>query len=142
MSTTIRCYQSADAQAVSDLWNEVFPAPAPHNLPEKILADKLPLADDLIFVAELNGQIVGTTIAGWDGHRGWLYAVAVSADQRRSGIGAELVRAAEGALAALGCSKVNLQIRAGNEAVANFYASLGYEVEPRTSMGRLLDSPE
>ena len=41
-------------------------------------------------------------------------------------------------LAQLGCSKINLQVRAENAAVAAFYRSLGYEVEERVSMGKRL----
>ncbi len=75
-------------------------------------------------------------MAGYDGHRGWFYAIAVDPDCRRSGIGAALVRQARARLERLGCRKINLQIRARNEAVATFYQSLGTEVEPNTSMGR------
>ena len=99
---------------------------------------KLAFQPDLFFVAEDEDMIVGTVMAGYDGHRGWLYAVAVSQSHRRSGVGTALVRAAESALRDLGCGKVNLQVRAGNEEVANFYDRLGYGVEERVSMGRIL----
>jgi ribosomal protein S18 acetylase RimI-like enzyme len=74
--------------------------------------------------------------AGYDGHRGWLYAVAVGRQYRRSGVGTALVRKAEAALRELGCNKINLQVRAGNAAVTDFYSRLGYAVEERISMGR------
>lgn len=72
------------------------------------------------------------------GHRGWLYAVAVLKQHRGQGIGRALVHEAERRLAALGCRKINLQIRASNRAVAEFYARLGYSVEDRISMGKRL----
>ena len=92
--------------------------------------------DGLFFVALVGGQVIGTTLGGYDGHRGWLYAVAVAPAFRSSGIGAALVRRAEGALAERGCTKINLQIVGSNAGVADFYQSLGYEVEDRISMGR------
>jgi len=138
----IRRYRDADHAQLGQFWQLVFNEQAPHNFPARIIADKLAmpseLGRELLLICECEGRIVGTTLAGWDGHRGWLYAVAVHPDCRRLGLGAALVRAAEAALAELGCNKINLQIRAGNEAVANFYRALGYAVEARTSMGRLL----
>ena len=80
--------------------------------------------------------MIGSILAGYDGHRGWLYSVAVHADYRRHGLGSSLVRYAEQALTALGCMKINLQITSGNDAVAGFYEALGYGVEPRISMGK------
>ena len=80
--------------------------------------------------------MIGTILAGYDGHRGWLYSVAVHRDYRRQGLGASLVRYAEQALTALGCMKINLQITGGNDAVVGFYEALGYGVEPRISMGK------
>jgi ribosomal protein S18 acetylase RimI-like enzyme len=77
-------------------------------------------------------------MAGYDGHRGWLYAIAVHPDWRRSGLGSRLVRHAERALAGLGCMKINLQLLATNSATVDFYESIGYVVEPRVSMGKVL----
>jgi ribosomal protein S18 acetylase RimI-like enzyme len=77
-------------------------------------------------------------MAGYDGHRGWLYAIAVHPECRRTGLGSLLVRHAERALASIGCMKINLQLLATNEATAAFYRSLGYAVEPRISMGKVL----
>jgi len=77
-------------------------------------------------------------MAGYDGHRGWLYSVAVREKNRRSGAGTALVRQAEQALHALGCGKVNLQVRTTNDAVVRFYERLGYAVEDRISLGRRL----
>ncbi|WP_320392295.1 GNAT family N-acetyltransferase [Pseudomonas sp. P9_31] len=82
----------------------------------------------------------GTVLAGYDGHRGWLYSVAVHPSHRRKGIGVKLVRHAEGALTARGCMKINLQIVSANEGVKTFYESLGYSTEPRISMGKKIES--
>ena len=75
-------------------------------------------------------------MAGYDGHRGWIYSVAVAPSYLRRGIGARLVSFAEKALTAKGCVKINLQIMEGNESVAAFYSSLGFSVEKRVSMGK------
>ena len=133
----IRKYQPHDRDSLIAFWEEVFPNPAPHNQPARVIEEKLKV-DDLIFLAEEEGRILGACQAGYDGHRGWLYGVAVSSNQRRRGIGSELVKAAINALREKGCGKVNLQIRAGNTAVAAFYKTLGFEVEERLSMGRHL----
>lgn len=77
-------------------------------------------------------------MAGYDGHRGWLYALAVSDGHRRLGVGSALVREVEARLAALGCRKINLQIRATNIQVQAFYDRLGYGTEDRVSMGKRL----
>ena len=139
----IRTYEDSDEPAVVDLWRRSFadPNPAPHNDPAASIRRKLAVGRELFFVAEADGAVVGTVLAGYDGHRGWLYSVAVHPAHRRRGIGAALVRRAEAALAALaelGCPKVNLQVVESNAAVVGFYQKLGYAVEPRVSMGKRL----
>lgn len=133
----IRKYQDQDKQALISLWETVFPNAATHNQPARVIEEKLAV-DDLIFIAEEGEVILGACQAGYDGHRGWLYGVAVAPQQRRRGIGSRLVETALDALRQRGCGKVNLQIRAGNTGVAEFYRSLGFEVEDRLSMGRHL----
>jgi ribosomal protein S18 acetylase RimI-like enzyme len=75
-------------------------------------------------------------MAGYDGHRGWLYALAVAPPHRRQGVGSLLVSHAERELTRKGCVKINLQILEGNESVTAFYAGLGFSVEKRVSMGK------
>src|SRR5664279_1567810 len=134
--TEIRQYDDAtDRAQVIELWRTVFGYEAAHNEPALSISKKLANGDLLFFVATQGPKVSGTVMAGYDGHRGWLYAVAVIPQMQRSGLGHRLVRAAEDALAALGCMKVNLQLLASNEATAAFYKSLGYTVEPRVSMG-------
>jgi ribosomal protein S18 acetylase RimI-like enzyme len=130
----IRKFQEADRQALILLWRTVFPDDPPHNEPGSVIKAKLEV-DDLIFVAEENGTLCGACIAGYDGHRGWLYAVAVLPDARRTGTGTELVQHAVSALKDIGCIKVNLQIRADNHQVEAFYKALGFASEERISMG-------
>ena len=133
----VRRYETADRDRLVALWREAFPDDPPHNEPSAVIDAKLAV-DDLIFVAEENGEPIGACLAGYDGHRGWLYSVAVARDRRRCGAGAALVERAVRELEALGCVKVNLQVRAGNAEVVAFYASLGFGVEERVSMGKRL----
>lgn len=134
----IRLYQDSDFDGVDALWREAFPEDPPWKHARNTIPAKRAFQPDLFFVAADGDQIVGSAMAGYDGHRGWLYAVAVSGRSQRKGIGARLVRTAEAALHALGCTKVNLQVRRSNEAVVRFYEALGYGVEPRISLGRRL----
>jgi ribosomal protein S18 acetylase RimI-like enzyme len=134
----IRTYQESDYPQVAALWAEVFPDDPPHNRAAVAVPRKLAVQPELFFVAEEAGRVAGTVMAGYDGHRGWLYAVAVDPRLRRRGVGTALVRHAEGALAALGCLKVNLQVRARNAEVVAFYEKLGFAVEERVSMGKRL----
>ncbi len=130
----VRKYQTQDRTSLIGLWQQVFPDDPPHNEPAYLIDAKLAV-DDLIFVAEAGSEIVGACMAGYDGHRGWLYALAVKPGYRRTRIGRELVNTAMQSLKMLGCIKVNLQIRASNTQVAAFYRSLGFNVEERLSMG-------
>ena len=131
----IRPCTTRDRAGVIALWERVFPDDPPHNAPARMFDAKLAVRDDMLFVAMDADRVVGTAMAGYDGHRGWLYSVAVSPEHRRRGIGTELVRHAVDALKAVGCIKVNLQIRATNAAVRGFYEPFGFEAEDRLSMG-------
>ena len=134
----IESYRGEHFDGVRALWLEAFPDDPPHNRAEVAIPAKLAMQPELLLVAVDGGKVVGTAMAGYDGHRGWLYSVAVRQTHRRAGIGTLLVREAERRLAQLGCGKVNLQVRAENAAVAAFYRTLGYEAEERVSMGKRL----
>jgi ribosomal protein S18 acetylase RimI-like enzyme len=132
----VRRYREHDLPGVKALWEEVFPTDPLWNRAEVAIPEKLAFQSELLFVAEEEGAILGTAMAGYDGHRGWLYSVAVMPSRQAMGIGRSLVEAAEAALGRLGCGKINLQVRSTNEAVIGFYRRLGYEVEDRISMGK------
>ena len=134
----IRSYSSKDRDQVITLWQNVFSDDSLHNEPSKVIDAKLAI-DELLFVAEDNDAIIGTAMAGYDGHRGWLYLVAVDPQQRRKGIGQQLVKHTMQALKTVGCVKVNLQIRSTNNQVVSFYESIGFVSEDRISMGKLID---
>jgi ribosomal protein S18 acetylase RimI-like enzyme len=132
-------FQESDEAAVAALWNGAFGYPGPHNAPANIIRHKLAVQRELFFVAFEDGELAGTVMGGYDGHRGWIYSLAVAPAFRRRGYGAALVRHVEHELAKLGCFKINLQVLASNAAVVGFYKSVGYHVEERISLGKLLE---
>lgn len=128
------------------LWSGVFVGgyEAPHNHPEVSIDLKTAYDPDLFLVAVDGDRLVGTVMGGFDGHRGWIYSLAVDEDERHRGIGTELMAEAERRLKERGCLKVNLQVMPDNEGVVQFYRELGFSVEDRLSMGKRLygGSPE
>jgi ribosomal protein S18 acetylase RimI-like enzyme len=134
----IRSYMESDETEVARLWRDVFSAAPAWNNPESDIRRKLEVQRELFFVALDGDKLVGTVLAGYDGHRGWVYYLAVSPQGRRSGTGRALMTRVEEELAALGCHKLNLQVRADNPVVVAFYRKLGYLIEERISMGKLL----
>ena len=136
--TVISYSDMAHRSQVIALWEAVFGYDAAHNRPSVVIDKKMAAEDQLFFVAVAGDLLVGTIMAGYDGHRGWIYSLAVSPSHRRQGIGSRLMSVAEAALRGRGCMKINLQIMEGNESVAAFYSSLGYSVEQRVSMGKRL----
>ena len=93
----------------------------------------------VLVACDQGGALVGTSMVGHDGHRGWVYYLAVAPEQQRSGIGRLLVRASEQWLAERGVPKLNLMVRKENEDVLAFYASLGYADGDVVVLGRFLD---
>jgi ribosomal protein S18 acetylase RimI-like enzyme len=79
-----------------------------------------------ILAARDAGQLVGTAMVGHDGHRGWVYYLAVAGDRRGQGIARALMAAAEAWCDAAGMPRLNLMVRAANAPVLGFYAGLGY----------------
>jgi ribosomal protein S18 acetylase RimI-like enzyme len=133
----IRPYRDSDLGAVVDLWQACDLA-RPWNPPARDIAFCRSSGHGEIFVAEADGGIIGTVMAGHDGHRGWVYYVAVHPARRRDGLGRRLVAQAEGWLATQGVPKLMLVIRDTNTAVQAFYERLGYAQEPRVLMAKWL----
>jgi alkylated DNA nucleotide flippase Atl1/ribosomal protein S18 acetylase RimI-like enzyme len=142
MRVEIRPYRDEDLPSVIELWQGAFPDAPPWNEPAADIARKLEVQPELFVVATDGGEIVGTAVAGYDGHRGWVYYVAVGPGHRRRGIGTALMRRVERELAGVGCPKLNLQVRGANREAVRFYESLGYVAEDRVSMGRRLEEPK
>jgi ribosomal protein S18 acetylase RimI-like enzyme len=136
MKEIIRPYCPVHRVQLIALWQQVFGYPDAHNQPGLAIDKKTAVADGLLFIAELDGKVVGSIMAGYDGHRGWIYSLAVLPEYRGAGIGSRLLQHAEGQLTALGAVKINLQIMNSNEKVAAFYRKHGYALEPRFAMGK------
>ncbi len=123
-------------QSVIEIWRHMFAYADARNSPGYVIDQKLAAADGLFWVALHKDAVVGSVMAGYDGHRGWIYSMAVRSHQQHQGVGSALLQHAERELAALGCVKINLQIMGGNEAVQSFYLANGFAVENRISMGK------
>ena len=134
----IRAYEEKDFRSVVTIWEKILPDSKPHNEPKTSLEKKLKMNDELLLVAEDEDNVVGTAMGGYDGHRGWIYSLAILPDYRRKGFGKHLLKELERKLAARGCLKVNLQVRETNSEVIAFYKSCGFEIEDRISMGKKL----
>ncbi len=134
----VRPFESRDRDHVVHILRRVFDDPRGWNAPDNAIARKLKMQDGLFFVSEFEEQIVGTVMAGFDGVRGWIYSLAIVPEFRRRGYASQLMNFAEGVLRDRGCKKLNLQVRSSNDSVVQFYQKLGFEVENRVSMGKLL----
>jgi ribosomal protein S18 acetylase RimI-like enzyme len=109
----IRSYQPQDQTGLVSLWNTVFPDDPPWNEPARLIQRKLAVQPELILVCVTQeGGVIGAVMAGFDGVRGWIHHLAVHPEHRRCGIATRLIRVAEASLYALGCDKLNLQVRA------------------------------
>ena len=139
-SITIATYNDAKHRSlVIALWKAVFGYEDARNRPGFVIDQKIAVNDGLFFVAMQKEQVIGTAMAGYDGHRGWIYSMAVHPKHRRQGIGSALLAHAEKRLSSLGCVKVNLQILKENHAVQQVYQANGYATENRISMGKQFD---
>ena len=133
----IREYRESDQDAVVTLWRECGLV-RPWNDPVKDIHRKLRVRRDLFLVGILDDRLVATVMAGYEGHRGWINYLAVARDCRGRGIGRRLMDEAEARLLAIGCPKINLQIRRSNTDAVEFYRSLGFSVDDSLSMGKRL----
>jgi ribosomal protein S18 acetylase RimI-like enzyme len=137
VTVRLRPFADADEDAVVRLWQAALLV-RPWNDPRRDIARKKRVQRELFLVAEDDGAVVGTAMAGYDGHRGWVYYLAVAPERQGTGLGRLLMTEAEAQLLALGCPKVNVQVRSGNEPVAAFYDRLGYSPDGATGFGKRL----
>ena len=135
-----RAFESADRDHVVALWRKCGLV-VPWNDPDRDIAGFLGCDDATILVACTGEAIVASAAVGYDGHRGWIYYVAVHPDHRRRGIGRRIMEAAEDWFKGRDVAKVQLMIRPDNHDVARFYARLGYQAAPRAVMQRWLAPP-
>ncbi len=112
----------------------------PWNNPKRDIERKLKVNPELFLVGVLDEKVVGTCMAGYEGHRGWINYLAVFPEYQRRGIAAKLMKVAEKKLKELGCPKINLQVRAANTGVISFYGQVGFKVDQVMSMGKKLEA--
>lgn len=138
----LRSYAAADENAVVELWQRCE-LTRPWNDPRKDIQRKLTVQPELFLVGEVEDRIIATIMAGFDGHRGWVNYLAVAPEHRTKGYGRLLMQHIEELLTARGCPKLNIQVRASNHGVLEFYRKIGYTTDEVVSLGKRLipDTP-
>jgi ribosomal protein S18 acetylase RimI-like enzyme len=131
----IRPFDELDQEAVIQLWHDCNLIVA-WNDPVKDISRKLLVDRDLFLVGEVDGEIVGSVMGGYEGHRGWVNYLAVALEHQRKGYGSQLMLEIEKLLIEKGCPKINLQIRTTNQNVISFYKSIGFTCDEVVSMGK------
>ena len=134
----IRPYAPADEEAVVQLWQECQ-LTRPWNDPRRDIARKLRVNPELFLVGTVDNRVVATIMGGYEGHRGWVNYLAVAPAHRKQGLGQAIMQAIEEKLRAMGCPKINIQIRTDNAAAIAFYAKLGYQPDAAVSLGKRLE---
>ena len=133
----IRAFQPGDEGAVVQLWHECG-LTRPWNDPHADIARKLSEQPELFLVGEVESQVIATAMVGFDGHRGWVYYLAVAPAQRTQSYGKALMQEAERLLVERGCPKLNLLVRSSNAEVIEFYRKLGYSQDDVVALGKRL----
>ena len=131
----IRPFDELDQEAVIQLWHDCNLIVA-WNDPIKDISRKLLVDRDLFLVGEFDGEIVGSVMGGYEGHRGWINYLAIAHEHQRKGYGSQLMLEVEKLLIEKGCPKINIQIRTTNQNVISFYESIGFKCDEVVSMGK------
>ena len=134
----IRPFQSIDEAEVIQLWMDCGLV-VPQNNPKRDIERKMRVNPELFLVGELDGKIIATCMAGYEGHRGWINYLAVAPPLQRQGYAKEIMAAAERLLSKAGCPKINLQVRSTNAKVIDFYKSIGFKIDDVVSLGKRLE---
>lgn len=137
----IRSYNLSDEKEIIQLWAECSLILS-QNDPIRDIKMKMKVNPELFLIGELNGKIIASCMAGYEGHRGSINYLAVLPKFQKEGYGAKILQKAEKLLTDIGCPKINLQIRKSNKKVVKFYKSLGYNVDEVINMGKRLEFRE
>lgn len=137
----IRPFELKDEEQVITLWKECKLV-VPWNDPKKDIQRKLKVNPELFLVGELDSEIIGSIMGGYEGHRGWVNYLAVSPLHQKKGYGRQLMDAVEVKFREMGCPKINLQVRETNLEVIEFYKAIGYDLDHVIGMGKRLESDE
>ena len=135
----IAAAEPADAETAVALWQGCG-LTRPWNDPHADFARALAGATSTILLARADGDVIGSVMVGHDGHRGWLYYLAVAPDRRGQGIGRALFAAAEHWLCAAGAPKVQLMVRSDNADALAFYDAIGLARQDVVVLGRFLNA--
>lgn len=138
---TTRPYRPDDEAAVIDLWTRCGLV-QPQNDPRQDIRRKSHMQPELFLVGTLDGKIVATVMAGYEGHRGWINYLAVCPTQQKRGYGRRLMAEAERLLRAHHCPKINLQVRTSNPDALAFYRAIGFVPDAVVSLGKRLEHDE
>jgi len=137
----IRTFRPDDESDVINLWRQCGLI-VPWNNPETDIQRKLSTSPNLFYVGVLDGELIASCMAGYDGHRGWIYFLAVKSAHQRQGFASRLIDHAESELIKLGCPKVELMVRKSNNNITSFYQSVGYDTDPVMVLSKRLTEDE
>lgn len=133
----IRPIREGDEQAVVSLWDRCGLVADGNDPFEDITRARRTVSAQLL-VGETNGAIIAAVMTGFDGHRGWIYYLAVDPEKQGAGLGRRMLEAAEDWLRAKGVPKVLLMVAADSEKVLGFYDRQDYKPSPVTTLGKWL----
>ncbi|MCM0622044.1 GNAT family N-acetyltransferase [Nocardioides bruguierae] len=120
----------ADVPALLALW-EVAAENDSRPVDDAAAVERLLERDpDACLVAEAEGRLVGSIVAGWDGWRAHLYRLAVHPDARRQGVATALLEAASTRLEALGASRLDAMVLEGNDLGQSLWRGAGFAPQP------------
>ena len=140
-SMKIRTFNKTDSNAVIQLWIDCNLV-VPQNNPVRDIERKMKVNSEWFLVGELEGKIMASCMAGYDGHRGWIYYLAVAPQFQKHGYARQMMEHVEKLLKAAGCPKINLQVRETNQKVIKFYESIGFADDEVVSFGKRLETDE
>ena len=137
----IQLFSIENEQAVIAIWQKCDLV-RPWNNPHLDIQRKLKVSPELFLVGTMGVKIIATAMGGYEGHRGWVNYLAVDPAFRKKGFGRQLMAEIEKRLLALGCPKINLQVRTDNTSALEFYSRIGYKDDNVISLGKrlILDS--
>ena len=139
MAIRISACTDEHVEGLDALWRQSLPDDPLWEVAGLAASAGQPSRSALLLVASAGKEVIGSILAGYDGHRGWLYGLAVLPAYRFDQVATNLVIEAERQLAIVGCTKINLQIRTANARARQFYRTLGYATEDRISMSKRLE---
>lgn len=133
----IRLFTESDRGPVKELW-QACGLTRPWNDPDSDISRKLLVQPELFFVGEVDQQVMASAMAGYDGHRGSVFYLAIAPVHQRRGYGKLLMQKIEHSLQKMGCPKLNIVVRSSNANVLAFYHRLGYVMDDVVSTGKRL----